>query len=291
MTKYYVDVGSGTVKTYSASDGHLDLVKEKSLFFKEGFDQITGVSPAKIDALVEHLLSLNLPNDTKTFATGIWREIPDSQVQDIRSEFVHRLGFDFNIITHEQEGAYLKRASELNYGGKKVLVINMGGKTTELVTYRRDGTTTTQLLRIGVADINAAFPEINESVAAVELNRIEDFCASKISDVNFDTDYDFALFTGELRFEKMSGYPLEKNTMFDDANHPFQVSLIGFIAGTMRIFFEMTMDDLRALMPDNPKWMDGARAGAVLPLAVFRKTKIETIIPSDINLINGVIEK
>jgi len=43
-------------------------------------------------------------------------------------------------------------------------------------------------------------------------------------------------------------------------------------------------------MPQNPKWMDGARAGAVLPQAIFERAKIKTIIPSDLNLINGVIK-
>ncbi len=42
-------------------------------------------------------------------------------------------------------------------------------------------------------------------------------------------------------------------------------------------------------MPNNPKWMDGARAGAIIPLSIFKKAKIKWIIPSDLNLINGVI--
>ena len=43
-------------------------------------------------------------------------------------------------------------------------------------------------------------------------------------------------------------------------------------------------------MPQNPKWMDGARAGTSLPQAIFEKANIATIIPSDLNLINGVIK-
>lgn len=42
-------------------------------------------------------------------------------------------------------------------------------------------------------------------------------------------------------------------------------------------------------MPGNPKWMDGARPGAVLPVAIFDLANIKVIIPSDLNLINGVI--
>ncbi len=35
--------------------------------------------------------------------------------------------------------------------------------------------------------------------------------------------------------------------------------------------------------------MDGARTGAVLPQAVFERANIKWIVPSDLNLINGVI--
>ena len=64
----------------------------------------------------------------------------------------------------------------------------------------------------------------------------------------------------------------------------------GFTAGTRRIFFDMTMDDLRALMPQNPNWMSGARPGAVFPMAIFNLCNINIIVPSDLNLINGVIK-
>ena len=46
---------------------------------------------------------------------------------------------------------------------------------------------------------------------------------------------------------------------------------------------------LYALMPNNPKWMDGARSGAIIPLVLFKLANVKWIIPSDLNLINGVI--
>lgn len=36
--------------------------------------------------------------------------------------------------------------------------------------------------------------------------------------------------------------------------------------------------------------MDGARAGAIIPLTLFKKANVKWIIPSDLNLINGVIK-
>ena len=64
-----------------------------------------------------------------------------------------------------------------------------------------------------------------------------------------------------------------------------------FVKANYKIFFEMTLQDLYDLMPHNPKWMDGARPGAVLPQAIFERCNIKIIVPSDMNLINGVVKE
>ena len=60
------------------------------------------------------------------------------------------------------------------------------------------------------------------------------------------------------------------------------VSIDDYISGTEKVFYDITMEQLYELMPGNPKWMDGARAGAILPLAIFKKANIKVIVPSDL---------
>ena len=109
-------------------------------------------------------------------------------------------------------------------------------------------------------------------------------------DVKLDKDYDCAIFTGgEERFELLTKFNLEKNTLFDDGIHKYMVSIEDYIKGTEKVFYDITLEELYNLMPNNPKWMDGARSGAIIPLAIFYKANIKWIIPSDLNLINGVI--
>ena len=67
------------------------------------------------------------------------------------------------------------------------------------------------------------------------------------------------------------------------------ISIDDYIKDTEKVFYKMSMDELYQFMPCNPKWMDGARAGAVLPLVLFKMAHIQWIVPSDLNLIHGVI--
>ena len=111
-----------------------------------------------------------------------------------------------------------------------------------------------------------------------------------LKDLNLDNDYDCCIFTGgEERFELLTGFNLVENTLFNDGVHKYMLSLEDYISGTEKVFYEITLDELYKLMPNNPKWMDGARSGAIIPLTLFKKANVKWIIPSDLNLINGVI--
>ena len=204
--------------------------------------------------------------------------------------FNDKLDLHFNIISHGIENYYLGKAMEHDYNNKKVMIINMGGKTTELVTFDKGSIIARENLKIGVADLLNGFPQVNEEISACSVEEMNEFVKEKLKDISFDKDYDCAIFTGgEERFEKLTNFNLVPNTLFQDGIHKYMLSLDDYIEGTKRVFDTITLSELYELMPGNPKWMDGARAGAIIPLAIFELANIKTIIPSDLNLINGVI--
>ena len=179
---------------------------------------------------------------------------------------------------------------ENDYNNKKVLIINMGGKTTELVTFVGTKITDTKNLTTGVADLLNKFDKVNEKYSGNSVEEMEKFVEAKLSSISLDKDYDCAIFTGgEERFELLTGFNLINNTLFNDNIHKYMLSLEEYIKGTKKVFNEISIEELYALMPNNPKWMDGARSGAIIPLVLFKLANVKWIIPSDLNLINGVI--
>lgn len=91
---------------------------------------------------------------------------------------------------------------------------------------------------------------------------MEDFAAVEMNGVKLASDYDVAIFTGgEERLEKLTGFRLVKNTLFDDGVHKYMISLEDYVAGVEKLFYKISMNELYSMMPDNPKWMDGARSG------------------------------
>ncbi len=292
--KYYIDLGSSTIKVYRYEDS-LNLLEEHSIYFKNDFDSEKGISDTNLEELCNYFSEIQSKyglryDNTFIYVTGIFRNLSDNKKVEMLKLFNDKFDLHFNIISHGIEAYYLSKAMEHDYNGKKVLIINMGGKTTELVTYLGDKLTGIKTINVGVADVLNNFDRINEEYSGHSVEEIEEFTFNKLKDLNLDNDYDVAIFTGgEERFELLTGFNLVENTLFEDQNHKYMVSLEDYIKGTEKVFKDISLAELYDLMPGNPKWMDGARAGAIIPLSLFKMSGVQWVIPSDLNLINGVI--
>ena len=294
---YYIDLGSSTIKTYKYNSKNVELIEENSIYFKNGFSVESGISQEKSNKLYEYFLKLKNKyklnqDNTKIYVTGIFRNLNETLKSKIEYEFNEKTNLKFNIISHHTEGYYLEKAMEGDYNNKKVMIINMGGKTTEILSVDKGIICSVGNINVGVAEILNKFAEINNTYSDVKIPDIINYANSIIENIKLDTNYDCGIFTGgELRFEKLTGYNLVGNDLFKDNNHPLMVTYKDFVKGNEKICYNMTLEELYDLMPHNPKWMDGARAGAILAQSIFNKANVKIIIPSDINLINGVIKE
>lgn len=294
MKNYYIDLGSSTIKVY-CFESDLKLIEEHSIYFKNDFDVEKGISENNLKELCDYFEEIktkyNLKYDnTHIFVTGIFRNLIQERKQELVKLFNDKFDLHFNIISHGIENYYLAKAMENNYNDNKVLIINMGGKTTELVTFVGTKITDTKNLNLGVADLLNNFDKVNQKYSGNTIQEMENFVTKNLNNLELDNDYDCAIFTGgEERFELLTGFNLIENTLFNDNIHKYMLSLEDYIKGTEKVFNDISIDELYKLMPSNPKWMDGARSGAIIPLVLFKMANVKWIIPSDLNLINGVI--
>lgn len=291
--KYYFDIGSSTIKMYEYS-GELEMIEEKSIMFKKDFKE-GRISSNNIEEFLNFIDCLKekyklIYNNTEIYATGIWRNINKKQLQQMQNEFEER-NLKFNVISHEQENEYLQKAMSGNYDKKRVMIVNMGGKTTELVIFANDEVENKVNLDIGVADVITQFPTINDNSTDIKKNEIINYIFKKIGNINIDFNCEIGIHTGgELRFQKLVNYNLQKNRFFNDGIHKLFVTYEDFVRKNEELLYDISLDELYQLMPKNPKWMDGAKAGCILGEAIFKKANVKHIIPSDLNLIYGVIK-
>jgi len=290
--KYLIDIGSSTIKVYYYNNILPQKISEKSIDFKSEFNPEIGLSSQNKTELF--MFFNNLKNkygldqtNTKIFATGIFRDINHAKKNDFIEEFYEQLGLYFNIISHDLEALYLEKAWIGKYhSSKSVLIINIGGKTAELILMQNSTVLQKLKIELGVGTILKKYPKINNEFSEVELSQIVDHVSEILPDVNMNAE--FAIYTGgELNYMKIANYNLITNNYFADNCHPVMISYQDYCSRNNQIFKNVTINELRELMPDNPAWMDGARACSSIAQTICKKYGIEFIVPSDSNLIDG----
>jgi len=141
-----------------------------------------------------------------------------------------------------------------------------------------------------VGTILTNFPDINTTSSAVELEKIKEYVMQRLPQLSKTVS--IAFYTGgELTYMKLANYALEKNTLFVDNDHPFVITLKNYQIKNKELFTTITLAVLEALMPQNPAWMHGARACSAFSQAICEFYHISTIIPSDANLVNGIVRR
>jgi exopolyphosphatase/pppGpp-phosphohydrolase len=171
-----------------------------------------------------------------------------------------------------------------------LLLINIGGSSTEFVIMYGKEAIERVNLDFGVGKILIDFPQINDEFSKVKLEEVVNYVKNLLPSIQNKPK--IAFYTGgELTYMKLANYPLKKNNLFKDEDHPFLIELEDFKSKNKEIFEKVSLKELENLMPENPKWMHGARPCSAIAQAICEKYNIEKIIPSDSNIINGIVRQ
>ncbi len=291
--KILVDVGSSTVKVYKWENKELKLLFAKTIHFKNGFTSSAGISKTsknKLFSLIQKIRSDHPGISVQIYATAVFRKMEKSVLIKFKIDFFKNTGVKFRVISQELENECLRFALIGKYQGKKkIMLVNIGGGSTEIVIIKNKIVVDRKNIDFGVSNILSKFSGINKNISDVSANEVIKFVSTFFPKIEKTA---IAFYSGgELTYMRLSGYKLEKNLLFKDASHPFYISIENFRKRNKDIFKKITIKKLQKLMPQNPEWMLGARACSVLSESIFIKYGVKTIIPSDVNLIDGLVAR
>ena len=289
VEKYILDLGSSTLKLYQFDGKSLRLKDQKSVHFKDHLKDGKLGQPA-IDELLQFVQSTNLPcQDLSIYATSLFRKLTETQRNKIIEQVYSASGHLIQTIDQVTENIFLELALIRNLPLKdKFLAVNVGGGSTELVVFDNGKKMQAINVDVGVADVLNKYRGINDSVSKVSLDTIvaeirKNYLTIKLPPLKY------AFLTGgELKYMQLASYPLRNNDIFKDENHPSLIDTEPYSQRNEQVFSQVTLAELESLMPTNPKWMHGARAYGAIAQAICQECKVETIIPSDVNIAHGI---
>ncbi|MDD3156264.1 MAG: hypothetical protein PHP14_02460 [Candidatus Pacebacteria bacterium] len=256
MKRILIDVGSSTVKVYKLDDEILSLVLQKSIPFKNGFDNQKGLSEQSKKELFNLLNIIKIENHQtpiSIYATALFRKLLPEPQKNFVNEVLKLTGLHFNIISQELESHYLEKALlDKCFLSDQILIINIGGGSTELIIVNNKQVVDRYNIDFGVSTVINNFPGINESISAVDIDTVINYVKNLLPYIK--TNPQIAFYTGgELNYMILTKYTLTTNTLFQDNDHPFMIGLKEFQIKNEAIYKEITLKELEELMPENPK--------------------------------------
>lgn len=294
-----IDLGSSTVKLTVCN---LDTTKEVDILHKkaitvnlvEGFFNkyefqplalkrtIQAVSDCQSEALSYGVVEIKL------VSTGAIQKAVnlDELIQGIKK----KTNLKLEILSGKDEARLIFEGviSSFSDSCPNLAVMNVGGSTTKLVIGDKKKTKQIINLPLGISDLNEKFWHSNP-IKPKEYQKMKAFTSKLLKEKIIKKPKGKLILThtgGELDYMIVTGFPLDEFT-FSFA-HPKKISLVNF-KKQARQMRKMKREELRAFMPANPRWMDGAIASNVIAECMAEFLGAKTIVPSNKNLNDGIL--
>ena len=280
MEKIVVEVGSTCTKV-DKFDGNNVPIEFKRHFKIE--NKLYSKDIQKLISLVNSIKS----NNIFVCGTSVFRQLKDSEKNDFLEYFKNKTGIEFNIISSEKENEYTVFGATKFV--KEAVVFVGGGGSTE-ISYFNNGIKQMCNNKIGVMDILNEYPDLANDYATTSLEEIEEYISSKITVPDIKSDILILAGGGHEYFARNSGIRFFENSLYNDKMAPIMMDINTRIEDTRKYYTKISLDNIRKRV-DEPDWWYATRAMCAFVLVVAEKIGAKYIVPTDISMIHGIVNK
>lgn len=288
MEKIIIEVGSTVTKVDKYNGEILKRLEEKTIFFKKNYLDNKRILDKDIKLLVG-IINKYIKNykDIYVCGTSIFRSLNDEEFNIFNEQIKENTGCEFHVITEDDESRLTVLGVTKNID--KACVMIAGGGSTEIAIYDKE-IKNTYNTSMGVIDILKEFPDLSHDLASSSLEEVMVYVKKHL---NLPTEKcDILILAGGAheRFARESGIKYEDNTLYIDKSEPIMMDINTRILETKRYFKEISLDDIRGKSSD-PSWWDATRAMCAMILVIALAIDAKYIIPTDIGMAYGIVNK
>lgn len=289
MNKLIIEVGSTVTKVDELIDDELVRIKEKTILFKKHYKDENKLNNNDIEELITLTNSLKTRSkDIYICGTSIFRNLTKDEKENFTNYFYAMTGYNFEIITANDENR-LTVLGATRFTKDKACVFVGGGGSTEITIYDK-GIKETANSNIGVIDIMEYYKDLKEDYATSNIEEIKAHIKSKLTLPKEKTDILILAGGAHERFIKEARINHTTNTIYKDPKAPIMMDMKTRIEETNRFYKEISLNEIKARVED-PAWWDAARMMCTFILVVAESIEAKYIIPTDIGMSYGIIEK
>ena len=289
MEKIIVEVGSVCTKVDKFDGKKIERIKEKTIQFKKHYNEDKALRESDVTQLIDFINNLKkISKDIFVCGTSIFRTLSEVEKNDFIDRFQKETGYSFNIISQEQENK-LTTYGATRFAKGKVCVLIGGGGSTEIAIFDKEIQESVNT-KIGVIEIMQQFPDLANDIATTPLETVMEYIKPRLNLPKQKADILILAGGGHEKFARQSGIKYEKNTLYEDDASPIMMDIETRRSETKRFFTEISLDDIRVKSNDSDWWY-ATRAMCAFALVVAEQIGAKYIIPTDISMCYGIIDK
>lgn len=289
MDKIIVEVGSTCTKIDKFDGTRVKRLDLKTIQFKKHYNEDKVLRESDVIELIKAINDLKSTSENIYICgTSIFRSLSEEERQNFLNRFKNETGYDFEIISQERENQ-LTVFGATRFVNSKVCVFIGGGGSTEIAIYD-NGIKESVNTKLGVIDVIQEFPDLAEDFASTDIEKVEEYIKEKLNLPKEKADILILAGGGHEKFARLSGIKYEENTLYKDPASPIMMDIETRINESKRYFTEISLDEIRKRV-DDPNWWDATRAMCGFVLVVAKEIGAKYVIPTDISMVYGILEK
>lgn len=287
MNKIIIEVGSTVTKIDKYDGEKVERLKEITIFFKKHYKEDGKIRTSDLEELIKMIEELKKEyQNIYVCGTSIFRDLKENAREEFLRVFKQKTGFEFHIISQEEEGNFTVLGATKNVK-EKVCVFIGGGGSTEIAIFD-DGIKEKVDSNIGVMDILEVFPDLNDDIAMTSLEEVKKYIRERLNLPKEKANILILAGGAHEKFARLSGILYEENECFKDWLAPIRMDIDTRTKETIRYFQEISLDEIKSRVED-PNWWNATRAMCAFVLVVAEHIEAKYIVPTNIGMVYGII--
>lgn len=287
MDKIIIEVGSTCTKVDKFDGNNIEKLDGTTIQFKKHYNEDKCLRESDVKELIKSVNDLKtISEDIYVCGTSVFRTLGDNEKENFLKRFKNETGYDFNIISQENENE-LTVFGTTRFVNNKVCVFIGGGGSTEISIYDNEIKESVNT-KIGVIDVMQEFPDLAEEFATTELETVKFFIRERLNLPKEKANILILAGGGHEKFVRYSGIKYEYNTLYKDEASPIMMDIETRKSETERYYKSISLNEIRARVND-PDWWFATRAMSAFVLVVAEEIGAKYIVPTDIAMVYGLL--
>lgn len=289
MNKIIVEVGSTCTKIDKFNGTNLEKIDTKTIQFKKHYNEDGKLREEDVTELINNIKFLKeISEDIFVCGTSIFRNLPEVEKNNFLNRFKLETGYDFLIISPEEENE-LTVLGATKFVNEKVCVFIGGGGSTEIAVYDKKITESVNT-PIGVIDVMQEYPDLADDIAITDLEIVKKYVKDRLNLPKDKADILILAGGAHEKFARFSGVRYERNTLYEDVASPIMMDIDTRKEDTLKYYEKISLDEIRRKEND-PNWWYATRAMCAFVLVVAEEVGAKYVVPTDIAMAYGLLTK